>query len=107
MDAPSSSTSTIRLVDLAGSERVAVTGTDGARLQEAKAINKSLAALCDVVSALAANSRKKKAFVPYRNSALTWLLKDSLGGNAHAAMLATVSPSDRHFEETVLTQRLH
>ena len=103
LDAPSSSTSTIRLVDLAGSERVAVTGTDGARLQEAKAINKSLAALCDVVSALAANSRKKKAFVPYRNSALTWLLKDSLGGNAHAAMLATVSPSDRHFEETVAT----
>ena len=79
LDAPSSSTSTIRLVDLAGSERVAVTGTDGARLQEAKAINKSLAALCDVVSALAANSRKKKAFVPYRNSALTWLPRTRWG----------------------------
>lgn len=70
---------------------------------EAKAINKSLAALCDVVAALAQNARKKKAFVPYRNSALTWLLKDSLGGNASLAMLATVSPSDRHFEETVAT----
>ena len=55
----------IRLVDLAGSERVAVTGTDGARLQEAKAINRSLAALCDVVAALAQNSRtKRENFVP-------------------------------------------
>ena len=67
---------------------MAVTGTDGARLQEAKAINKSLAALCDVVSALAANSRKKKAFVPYRNSALTWLLKDSLGATPTRPCLA-------------------
>ena len=72
----SSSRATIRLVDLAGSERVAVTGTDGARLREAKSINRSLATLCDVIEALAANSRStngapaKPRFVPYRNSAL-------------------------------------
>ena len=64
-----------------------VTGTDGARLREAKSINRSLATLCDVIEALAANSRSangapaKPRFVPYRNSALTWLLKDSLGGD--------------------------
>ena len=108
LEAPSSARSRLHLVDLAGSERVAVTGTDGARLKEAKAINRSLASLCDVVAALAANARRsddspRKAFVPYRNSALTWLLKDSLGGNAFATMLATVSPCDRHFEETVAT----
>ncbi|EGB10821.1 hypothetical protein AURANDRAFT_3474, partial [Aureococcus anophagefferens] len=105
----SSSRATIRLVDLAGSERVAVTGTDGARLREAKSINRSLATLCDVIEALAANSRStngapaKPRFVPYRNSALTWLLKDSLGGNAFATMLATVSPSEDHYEETLAT----
>ncbi|KAH8091307.1 hypothetical protein JL720_6202 [Aureococcus anophagefferens] len=86
-----------------------VTGTDGARLREAKSINRSLATLCDVIEALAANSRStngapaKPRFVPYRNSALTWLLKDSLGGNAFATMLATVSPSEDHYEETLAT----
>ena len=85
-----------------------VTGTDGARLREAKSINRSLATLCDVIEALAANSRAtthgggalQKRHVPYRNSTLTWLLKDGLGGNAFATMLATVSPSEDHYEET-------
>jgi hypothetical protein len=131
-------TSQTRLVDLAGSERVAVTGTDGARLREAKSINKSLAALCDVIEALAANAfleekdllnrsrrsedspmpsplvdraalskaltlQKRFRHVPYRNSALTWLLKESLGGNGFATMLAAVAPCDLHYDETVAT----
>lgn len=96
-------TSRINLVDLAGSERVSYTGATGQQLKEAGSINKSLATLGDVIRAL--SSRTKASFVPYRNSVLTRLLKDSLGGNARTVMLACVSPCDIHFEETLSTLR--
>ncbi|KAJ2329661.1 hypothetical protein GGI00_003889, partial [Coemansia sp. RSA 2681] len=82
----------IRLVDLAGSERAKATMATGARLREGAKINQSLAALGKVISALADQATTKKAkadFVPYRDSVLTWLLKDSLGGNSRTFMIAT------------------
>ena len=95
------STSRLNLVDLAGSERQANTRASGSRLQEACAINKSLSALANVISALAS----KKAFVPYRNSVLTRLLQGSLGGNASTLMIAAISPKPSHREETLSTLR--
>ncbi|KAJ1819520.1 hypothetical protein LPJ60_003715 [Coemansia sp. RSA 2675] len=96
--------SRIRLVDLAGSERARATQATGERLREGAQINQSLAALGKVISALAAQARSRApAFVPYRDSVLTWLLKDSLGGNSRTAMVATVSPAD--FAETLSTLR--
>lgn len=102
--------SRINLVDLAGSERVTNTGSTGDRLKEANNINRSLATLSDVIKSLATSHKNKKAtgreqFVPYRNSVLTWLLKESLGGNAKTIMLAAISPCDVHFDETVSTLR--
>ncbi|CAM9301370.1 unnamed protein product [Chrysoparadoxa australica] len=100
--------SKINLVDLAGSERVSSTGATGVRLKEAGNINKSLATLSDVIKALstlaACKSKGKAApFIPYRNSVLTRLLKESLGGNARTIMLACVSPCDVHYEESMST----
>ncbi|KAK0467775.1 kinesin-like protein [Desarmillaria tabescens] len=105
--------SRINLVDLAGSERANSTGATGQRLKEGANINKSLTTLGKVISALAAASaasdnkkgKKHKAdeFVPYRDSVLTWLLKDSLGGNSKTAMIAAISPAD--YEETLSTLR--
>ncbi|KZT12686.1 kinesin-domain-containing protein [Laetiporus sulphureus 93-53] len=106
--------SRISLVDLAGSERANSTGATGQRLKEGANINKSLTTLGKVISALAAASsnegkkgRKGKAddFVPYRDSVLTWLLKDSLGGNSKTAMIAAISPADVQYEETLSTLR--
>lgn len=97
----------ISLVDLAGSERAQSTGATGARLKEGAEINRSLSTLGRVIAALADLSMgsKKKIQVPYRDSVLTWLLKDSLGGNSMTAMIAAISPADINFEETLSTLR--
>ncbi|KAL6711928.1 hypothetical protein ACN47E_002971 [Coniothyrium glycines] len=96
----------ISLVDLAGSERATSTGATGARLKEGAEINRSLSTLGRVIAALADISQgKKKAQVPYRDSVLTWLLKDSLGGNSMTAMIAAISPADINFDETLSTLR--
>ncbi|KAF9432183.1 kinesin-like protein Klp8 [Entomortierella beljakovae] len=107
--------SRICLVDLAGSERANSTGATGARLKEGANINKSLTTLGKVISALADASSapapkkgSKKApetFVPYRDSVLTWLLKDCLGGNSKTTMIAALSPADVNFDETLSTLR--
>lgn len=98
----------ISLVDLAGSERATSTGATGARLKEGAEINRSLSTLGRVIAALADMSTgkmKKGVQVPYRDSVLTWLLKDSLGGNSLTAMIAAISPADINFEETLSTLR--
>ncbi|KAJ4372235.1 hypothetical protein N0V83_004009 [Neocucurbitaria cava] len=97
----------ISLVDLAGSERATSTGATGARLKEGAEINRSLSTLGRVIAALAdlSGGTKKKVQVPYRDSVLTWLLKDSLGGNSMTAMIAAISPADINFEETLSTLR--
>ncbi|XP_041106632.1 kinesin-like protein KIF13B [Polyodon spathula] len=99
--------SKLSLVDLAGSERAAKTGAAGERLKEGSNINKSLSTLGLVISALAEQSsgKNKNKFVPYRDSVLTWLLKDSLGGNSRTAMVATVSPAADNYDETLSTLR--
>uniref|UniRef100_A0A8C3AJG6 Kinesin family member 13B n=1 Tax=Cyclopterus lumpus TaxID=8103 RepID=A0A8C3AJG6_CYCLU len=99
--------SRLSLVDLAGSERAAKTGAAGERLKEGSNINKSLTTLGLVISALAeqGTAKNKNKFVPYRDSVLTWLLKDCLGGNSRTAMVATVSPSADNYEETLSTLR--
>ncbi|KAM4022911.1 kinesin-like protein KIF14 [Anomaloglossus baeobatrachus] len=99
-------TSRINLVDLAGSERCTSAKTSGERLKEGVSINKSLLTLGKVISALSENSQmKKKVFTPYRESVLTWLLKESLGGNSKTAMIATISPAISNVEETLSTLR--
>ncbi|XP_061890729.1 kinesin-like protein KIF13B isoform X2 [Entelurus aequoreus] len=99
--------SKLSLVDLAGSERAAKTGAAGERLKEGSNINKSLSTLGLVISALAEQSAGKTRgkFVPYRDSVLTWLLKDSLGGNSRTAMVATISPAADNYDETLSTLR--
>ncbi|XP_017838469.1 kinesin-like protein unc-104 isoform X1 [Drosophila busckii] len=103
--------SKISLVDLAGSERADSTGAKGTRLKEGANINKSLTTLGKVISALAevsANKKKansKKDFIPYRDSALTWLLRENLGGNSKTAMIAAISPADINYDETLSTLR--
>ena len=96
---------TINLVDLAGSERVAKTGATGDKLKEGANINKSLSALGNVINALAEQAKKpgKKIFIPYRNSKLTRVLQESLGGNSVTVMLAAISPAAYNFEETLNT----
>ncbi|KAG6964598.1 hypothetical protein JG687_00005884 [Phytophthora cactorum] len=94
----------INLVDLAGSERAASTGAQGDRLREGANINKSLSALGNVINALVEASRaSKKVFIPYRNSKLTRVLQESLGGNSLCSMLATLSPASINFVETLST----
>ncbi|KMS98078.1 hypothetical protein BVRB_4g095910 [Beta vulgaris subsp. vulgaris] len=85
------------LVDLAGSERIAKTEAQGERLKEAQNINRSLSALGDVVSALA----NKSPYVPFRNSKLTHLLQDSLGGDSKALMFLQISPNENDLNETI------
>lgn len=92
----------LNLVDLAGSERQAKTGVLGERLKEAAKINLSLSALGNVISALADG---RSGHVPYRDSKLTRLLQDSLGGNAKTVMVATLGPAAQHYEETLTTLR--
>jgi len=86
----------LSFVDLAGSERVKKSGAEGDTLKEAQAINKSLSALGDVISALAS----EQGHIPYRNHKLTMLMSDSLGGNAKTLMFVNVSPTDANVEET-------
>ncbi|XP_072121560.1 kinesin-like protein KIF16B isoform X3 [Mobula birostris] len=105
---PCETISKIHLVDLAGSERADATGATGVRLKEGGNINKSLVTLGNVISALAdlsqdgvnSQTKKKQVFVPYRDSVLTWLLKDSLGGNSKTIMIANVN-----YGETLSTLR--
>jgi len=100
--------SRINLVDLAGSERNKKTGTKGAALKEGANINKSLTTLGLVISALAERSKKgkqKNEHIPFRDSTLTWLLKDNLGGNAKTVMVATLSPAADNYDETLSTLR--
>ncbi|KAG0056477.1 kinesin-like protein Klp8 [Gryganskiella cystojenkinii] len=107
--------SRISLVDLAGSERANSTGATGARLKEGANINKSLTTLGKVISALADASsapppkkgakKSAEAFVPYRDSVLTWLLKDCLGGNSKTTIIAALSPADINYDETLSTLR--
>ncbi|XP_043855977.1 kinesin-like protein KIF14 [Dromiciops gliroides] len=97
--------SRINLIDLAGSERCSATQTSGERLKEGVSINKSLLTLGKVISALSEQANRKKIFIPYRESVLTWLLKESLGGNSKTAMIATVSPAASNVEETLSTLR--
>ncbi|TVU28486.1 hypothetical protein EJB05_20005 [Eragrostis curvula] len=96
--------SKFHLVDLAGSERAKRTGADGLRLKEGIHINKGLLALGNVISALGDEKKRKEgAFVPYRDSKLTRLLQDSLGGNSKTVMIACISPADSNAEETINT----
>ncbi|XP_045488528.1 kinesin-like protein KIF13A isoform X8 [Pieris rapae] len=99
----------LSLVDLAGSERAVKTGAVGDRLKEGSNINKSLTTLGLVISKLADQSsgknNKDNKFVPYRDSVLTWLLKDNLGGNSKTVMVATISPAADNYEETLSTLR--
>eukprot|EP00051_Salpingoeca_urceolata_P016604 m.221828 g.221828 ORF g.221828 m.221828 type:complete len:544 (+) comp18726_c4_seq2:629-2260(+) len=96
--------SKIVLVDLAGSERQSKTKATGERLKEGANINKSLTTLGLVISALAADPKKHK-FAPFRDSVLTWLLKDNLGGNSKTVMVAAISPALDNYEETLSTLR--
>ncbi|XP_073514170.1 kinesin-like protein KIF18A [Phyllobates terribilis] len=90
------------LIDLAGSERASATNAKGERLREGTNINRSLLALGNVINALA-DPKTKKQHIPYRNSKLTRLLKDSLGGNCHTIMIAAVSPSSLSYDDTYNT----
>lgn len=95
------------------SERANATGATGQRLKEGAHINKSLVTLGSVISALselsssvdASSVSKRNAFIPYRDSVLTWLLKDSLGGNSKTIMIAAISPADCNYGETLSTLR--
>ncbi|KAL0821598.1 hypothetical protein ABMA28_005050 [Loxostege sticticalis] len=109
-DLMSEKVSKISLVDLAGSERADSTGAKGTRLKEGANINKSLTTLGKVISALAeiaskSKKSKKADFIPYRDSVLTWLLRENLGGNSKTAMIAAISPADINFDETLSTLR--
>ncbi|VDN59075.1 unnamed protein product [Dracunculus medinensis] len=95
-------TGKINLVDLAGSERQSKTGATGERFKEATKINLSLSALGNVISALVDGKSKH---IPYRDSKLTRLLQDSLGGNMKTIMVACISPSDNNYDETLSTLR--
>ena len=91
----------LNLVDLAGSERIRITGTTGQQLEESKKINKSLSCLGNVINAL--TDKKGKNYIPYRDSKLTRLLQDSLGGNCKTTMIAMISPSQDAFSESLST----
>ena len=92
----------LNMVDLAGSERQSKTGATGARLKEATKINLSLSALSNVISSLV---ESKSSHIPYRDSKLTRLLQDSLGGNTKTLMVANLGPADYNYDETISTLR--
>eukprot|EP00049_Salpingoeca_infusionum_P007528 m.122462 g.122462 ORF g.122462 m.122462 type:complete len:477 (+) comp13733_c0_seq1:74-1504(+) len=93
----------LNLIDLAGSERQRDTLAEGARLREAGQINKSLSTLGNVITSLVSIANGKPRHVPYRDSKLTFLLRDSLGGNTKTYILAAVNPTSRSFGETLST----
>lgn len=99
--------SVINLVDLAGSERAGSTGATGDRLKEGCNINKSLLVLGNVINALAdkATGKKKDILPPYRDSALTRILSNALGGNSKTVMICALSPASINYEETLSTLR--
>jgi kinesin family protein 3/17 len=90
------------MVDLAGSERLAKTGATGDGLREATKINLSLSTLCHVISAL---TDPKSTYIPYRDSKLTRLLQDSLGGNTKTVMISNIGPADYNYDESMNTLR--
>lgn len=92
----------LNIVDLAGSERQSKTGATGDRLKEASKINLSLSTLCHVISSL---TDPKCTYVPYRDSKLTRILQDSLGGNTKTMMIANIGPADYNVDETMTTLR--
>ncbi|XP_066259382.1 kinesin-like protein Klp68D [Euwallacea similis] len=100
-DSKSMKVGKLNLVDLAGSERQSKTGATGDRLKEATKINKALSSLGNVIYALAENS----AHIPYRDSKLTRLLQDSLGGNSKTIMIANIGPASMNYDETIITLR--
>lgn len=91
----------LNLVDLAGSERVGKTGATGKRLEESKKINQSLSALGNVIAAL--TDPKSRTHIPYRDSKLTRILEDSLGGNCRTTMMAMISPAAEALGENLST----
>uniref|UniRef100_A0AAR2JZS8 plus-end-directed kinesin ATPase n=1 Tax=Pygocentrus nattereri TaxID=42514 RepID=A0AAR2JZS8_PYGNA len=108
-DNTSEKVSKISLVDLAGSERADSTGAKGTRLKEGANINKSLTTLvysnAKLISLLNKKKKKVESFIPYRDSVLTWLLRENLGGNSRTAMVAALSPADINYDETLSTLR--
>ncbi|KAG9395888.1 Kinesin motor domain [Carpediemonas membranifera] len=98
-DPDEATTSVLNLVDLAGSERLSKSGSEGLRQREAQSINRSLSALGNTVVALA----RGDSHIPYRDSKLTRLLQDSLGGNSYTSLIATLNPTPRHYEECLAT----
>lgn len=93
----------LALVDLAGSERATETNNAGQKLRDGANINRSLLALANCINALGKQQKKGLAYVPYRNSKLTRILKDGLSGNSQTVMIATISPADIHYHHTVNT----
>jgi hypothetical protein len=95
--------SRFHIIDLAGSERQKQTHSQGDRLKEAGMINRSLSALGNVINCLVDVSEGKHRFVPYRDSKLTFILRDSLGGNSKTVIIANISPASQHTGETLST----
>ncbi|XP_058069556.1 kinesin-like protein KIN-8B isoform X2 [Magnolia sinica] len=93
----------LALVDLAGSERASETNSGGQKLRDGANINRSLLALANCINALGKQQKKGLAYVPYRNSKLTRILKDGLSGNSQTIMVATISPADNQYHHTVNT----
>ncbi|KAJ1701727.1 hypothetical protein LUZ63_001506 [Rhynchospora breviuscula] len=93
----------LALVDLAGSERASETNSGGQKLRDGANINKSLLALANCINALGKQHKKGLAYVPYRNSKLTRILKDGLSGNSQTVMVATISPADDQYHHTINT----
>ncbi|KAK4410100.1 Kinesin-like protein KIN-8B [Sesamum angolense] len=93
----------LSLVDLAGSERASETNSGGQKLRDGANINRSLLALANCINALGKRQKKGLAYVPYRNSKLTRILKDGLSGNSQTVMIATISPADNQYHHTVNT----